>query len=36
MPDLQDSKRFDLVDKFNDASLYFDNIFTIDKPEFAE
>ena len=36
MPDLQNSKRFDLVDKCNDTSRYLDNVFTIDKPEFAE
>ena len=30
------SKRFDLIDKFNDTSRYLDDIFTIDNPEFAE
>ena len=29
-------KRFDLIDKFNDTSLYLDDIFTIDNPAFAE
>ena len=33
---LQKSKRFDLLDKFNDTSRYLDDIFTIDNPEFAE
>ena len=32
----QKSKRFDLLDKFNDTSRYLDDIFTIDKPAFAE
>ena len=32
---LQKSKRFDLIDKFNDTSRYLDDIFTIDNPEFA-
>ena len=36
MSNLQKSKRFDLIDKFNDTSRYFDDIFTIDNPEFAE
>ena len=35
MSNLQISKRFDLIDKFNDTSL-FDDIFTIDNPAFAE
>ena len=35
MSNLQKSKRFDLIDKFNDTSRYLD-IFTIDKPAFAE
>ena len=30
------SKRFDLIDKFNDTSRYLDDIFTIDNPAFAE
>ena len=33
---LQKSKRFDLIDKFNDTSRYRDDIFTIDYPAFAE
>ena len=33
---LQKSKRFDLIDKFNDTSQYLDDIFTIDNPVFAE
>ena len=36
MSNLQKSKRFDLIEKFNDTSRYLDNIFTIDNPEFAE
>ena len=36
MSNLQKSKRFDLIDKFNDTSRYLDDIFTIDNPEFAE
>ena len=36
MSNLQKSKRFDLIDKFNDTSRYLDDIFTIDKPTFAE
>ena len=36
MSKLQKSKRFDLIDKFNDTSLYLDDIFTIDNPAFAE
>ena len=36
MSHLQKSKRFDLIDKFNDTSRYLDDIFTIDNPEFAE
>ena len=36
MSNLQKSKRFDLIDKFNDTSRYLDHIFTIDNPEFAE
>ena len=36
MSNLQKSKRFDLIDKFNDTSQYLDDIFTIDNPEFAE
>ena len=36
MSNLQKSKRFDLIDKFNDTSRYRDDIFTIDNPEFAK
>ena len=36
MSNLQKSKRFDLIKKFNDTSQYLDNIFTIDNPDFAE
>ena len=37
MSNLQKSKRFGLIDKFNDTSRYLDDIFTIiDNPEFAE
>ena len=36
MSNLQKSKRFDLIDKFNDTSRYLDDIFTIDNFEFAE
>ena len=36
MSNLQKSKRFDLIDKFNDASRYLDDIFTIDKPAFPD
>ena len=36
MSNHQKSKRFDLIDKFNDTSRYHDDIFTIDDPEFAE
>ena len=36
MSNLQNSKRFDLIDKFNDTSQYLDDIFTIDSPAFAE
>ena len=36
MPNLQKSKRFDLIDKFNDTSRYLDDIFTIDNPAFTE
>ena len=30
MSNLQKSKRFDLIDKFNDTSRYLEDIFTID------
>ena len=36
MSNLQKSKQFDLIDKFNDTSRYLDDIFTIDNPTFAE
>ena len=36
MSNLNKSKRFDLIDKFNDTSRYLDDIFTIDNPVFAE
>ena len=36
MSNLQKSKLFDHIDKFNDASQYFDDISTIDNPAFAE
>ena len=36
MSNLQKSIRFDLIDKFNVTSRYLDDIFTIDKPAFAE
>ena len=36
MSNLQKSKRFDLIDKFNDTSRYFDDIFQIDNPEFEK
>ena len=36
MSNLLKSKRFDLIDKFNDTCRYLDDIFTIDNPEFAE
>ena len=32
MSDLQKSKRFDLIDMFNDTSRYLDDILTIDNP----
>ena len=36
MSDLQKSKRFDLIDMFNDTSRYLDDLFTIDNPEFEK
>ena len=36
MSNLQRSKRFDLIDNFNDTSRYLDDKFTIDNPAFAE
>ena len=36
MSNLHKSKRYDLIDIFNDTSRYFDDIFTIDNPEFEK
>ena len=36
MSDLHKSKRFDLIDMFNDTSRYLDVILTIDNPEFEK
>ena len=36
MSNRQKSKRFDLIEKFNDTYRYLDDIFTIDNPQFAE
>ena len=36
MSNLLKSKRFDLIDKFNDTSRYLDDIFTIDNPALTE
>ena len=36
MSNIQKSKRFDLIDKFNNTSRYLDDIFAIDNPAFAE
>ena len=36
MSNLHKSKRFDLIDMFNDTSRYLDDIFTIDNPEFEK
>ena len=36
MSNLQKSKRFDLIDKFNDTSRHLYDISTIDNPSFAE
>ena len=36
MSNLQKSKRFDLIDKFNDTSRYPDDIFSVDNPAFAQ
>ena len=33
---LHKSKRYDLIDMFNDTSQYLDDIFTIDNPEFEK
>ena len=36
MSNLQKSKRFYLIDKFNGTSRYIGDIFTIDNPAFAD
>ena len=36
MPNLHISKRYDLIDMFNDTSRYIDDIFTIGNPEFEK
>ena len=36
MSNLHKSKRYDLIDMFNDTSQYLDDIFTIDNPEFEK
>ena len=36
MHDLHKSKRYDLIDMFNDTSRYLHDFFTIDDPEFAK
>ena len=36
MSNLQKSKRFDIIDEFNDTSRYIDDIFTIDNFEFVK
>ena len=36
MSDLHKSKRFDLIDMFNDTSRCLDDVFTIDNPEFEK
>ena len=36
MLNLHKSKRYDLIDIFNDTSRYLDDIFTIDNPEFEK
>ena len=36
LSDLHKSKRFDLIDIFNDTSQYLDDIFTIENPEFEK
>ena len=36
MSNLQKSKRFGLIDKFDDTSRYLGDIFTIGNPEFVE
>ena len=36
MSNLHKSKRYDLIDMFNDTSRYLDDILPIDKPEFEK
>ena len=36
MSNLHKSKRYDLIDMFNDTSRYLDDIFTVDNPEFEK
>ena len=36
MSNLHKSKRYDLIDMFNDTSRYLDDIFTLDNPEFEK
>ena len=36
MSDLQKSKRYGLIDMFNDTSRYLDDLFTIDNHEFQK
>ena len=36
MSDLHKSQRHNLIDMFNAASSYLDDIFTIDNPEFKK
>ena len=36
MSNLKKSKRFDLIDKFNNTSRFLDDMFTIYNPEFVE
>ena len=36
MSNLYKSKRYDLIDMFNNTSRYLDEIFTIDNPEFEK
>ena len=36
MSNLHKSKKYDLIDMFNDTSRYLDDIFTIDNPEFEK
>ena len=36
MSNLHKSKKYDLLDMFNDNSRYLDDMFTIDKPDFEK